>query len=193
MIATCRPALFIDRDGTLIEDVPYNADPARVVLVPGAATAIGSLSAAGYVPIVISNQSGIGRGLFGSAALAPMERRINGLLAAEGASIAAFYYCPHAPADGCACRKPQPDMIERAAREHDVDLAGSWMIGDLLDDVEAGKRAGCRTILLDNGGETVWRRGPRRRPTVIVENWREAAGTILRDVAPRCGRERATT
>jgi histidinol-phosphate phosphatase family protein len=193
MIATCRPALFIDRDGTLIEDVPYNADPARVVLVPGAATAIGSLSAAGYVPIVISNQSGIGRGLFDSAALAPMERRINGLLAAEGASIAAFYYCPHAPADGCACRKPQPDKIERSAREHNVDLAGSWMIGDLLDDVEAGNRAGCRTILLDNGGETVWRRGPRRRPNVIVENWREAASAILRDVVPARARERATT
>jgi histidinol phosphatase-like enzyme len=89
-----------------------------------------------------------------------------------------FYYCPHAPDAGCDCRKPAPGMLERAAREHGVDLRASWMIGDILDDVEAGRRAGCRTILLDNGNETEWRDGEQRCPDYVARDLAQAAAII---------------
>ncbi len=178
-------AVFLDKDGTLIEDVPYNVDPARIRLMPRAAEGLRALDAAGYRLIVVSNQSGVARGYFEEAALAAVETRLRELLAEAGVPLAGFYYCPHHPegsvpayAVECACRKPLPGLIERAAREHGIDLAASWLVGDILNDIEAGRAAGCRTVLLDNGHETEWILTPRRRPHHTAADLSEAAAVI---------------
>ena len=178
--------VFLDKDGTLIEDVPYNVDPARIRLMPGAAEGLRLLGGAGYRLVVVSNQSGVARGLFPEGALAAVERRLRELLAEAGVALAGFYYCPHYPhgtvpayAVACDCRKPGPGMIVRAAREHGIALARSWLVGDILDDVEAGRRAGCRTILVDNGHETEWVLTPGREPHYKVADLREAARIIV--------------
>lgn len=167
-------AVFIDKDGTLVENVPYNVDPVRIALAPGAGSCISKVSAAGYRVIVVSNQPGAALGRFPEKALRAVEEKLRELLP----SLDGFYYCPHAPQAGCACRKPAPGMLERAAREKGVQLAASWMIGDILDDVEAGRRAGCRTILLDNGNETEWRPGEQRLPHHVARDLAEAAAII---------------
>lgn len=181
-------AVFFDKDGTLIEDAPYNIDPARIRLAAGAATALQLLHAAGYQLIVISNQSGVARGYFPEQALEPVERRLRELMEQAGAPLAGFYYCPHHP-DGivhgyavvCDCRKPAPGMILRAAAEQGIDLNQSWVIGDILDDIESAHRAGCRAILLDNGHETEWRVATERVPDHIASGLAEAARYIIEE------------
>jgi D-glycero-D-manno-heptose 1,7-bisphosphate phosphatase len=170
-----RKAVFIDKDGTLVENVPYNVDPARVVLTEGAAGACRTLARQGYRLFVVSNQPGIALGKFTTADLEALFLELELQLP----SIDAFYFCPHGPGDRCACRKPACGMLERAAREHGLDLSGSWMVGDILDDVEAGRRAGCRTVLVDNGNETEWRNGPLREANCVVSNLVEAAHVIV--------------
>jgi D-glycero-D-manno-heptose 1,7-bisphosphate phosphatase len=179
-------AIFLDKDGTLIENEPYNVDPARVRLTAGAEGALRLLHAAGYGLVVVSNQSGVARGYFQEEELLPVRDRIAELLERAGVRLAGFYYCPHLPeapiaryAHHCACRKPAPGLLFRAVAELGVDLARSWLVGDILDDVEAGSRAGCRTILLNNGGETEWRRAPLRTPDAIVPDLPAAARVIL--------------
>lgn len=169
-------AVFVDKDGTLVRDVPYNVDPARIALAPGAADCVAALAKAGYRVIVVSNQPGAGLGLFREDALAEVASHLGQLL---GGRIDGFYYCPHVPHAGCSCRKPNPGLLLRAAREHGVDLQRSWMVGDILDDVEAGRRVGCRTILLDNGNETEWHLTPERRPDGIAADLPQAAALIL--------------
>jgi histidinol-phosphate phosphatase family protein len=167
-------AVFLDKDGTLVVNVPYNVDPERTVLTPGAAAAVARLSAAGYRIIVVSNQPGAALGFFSEKALHGVEAKLRELLP----GLHGFYYCPHLPAERCACRKPQPGLIERAAREHEVDLAASWMIGDILDDIQAGRRAGCCTILLDVGNETEWVLSEERSPHHVAADLRQAAALI---------------
>jgi D-glycero-D-manno-heptose 1,7-bisphosphate phosphatase len=178
-------AVFVDKDGTLVENVPYNVDPMRVRLLPGAADGIRALHAAGYCVIVVSNQSGVARGFFAEMALIPVVGRLRDLLQACGVSLAGFYYCPHHPegkvsryATPCDCRKPAPGLLTRAARELSIDLRQSWMIGDILDDIEAGRRAGCRTLLIDNGGETEWLWSPPRTPHHWAPDLAQAAQII---------------
>ena len=180
------PAVFVDKDGTLVRDVPYNVDPDLIELAPGAAAGLSALAEAGYAIVVVSNQSGVARGLFSEAALAAVEQRLRDLLTAGDVTLAGFYYCPHHPqgrvreyAVACECRKPQPGMLLKAARDLQLDLTRSWMIGDILDDVEAGNRAGCRTVLIDNDHETEWRWSPQRRPDGVVDTLKEAADLIL--------------
>ena len=167
-------AIFIDKDGTLVVNVPYNVDPERIALTSGAQQAVERLAALGYRMIVVSNQPGAGLGLFPESALVEVEKRLRELLPA----LEGFYYCPHRPDAGCACRKPAAGLLERAAQEHGIDLCGSWMIGDILDDVEAGRRAGCRTILVDVGNETQWRLSEARSPHHIAGDLAEAAAII---------------
>jgi len=169
-------AVFVDKDGTLVVNVPYNVDPDRVALTPRAAEGIGALAARGYRVIVVSNQPGAAMGLFKEGALERIEERLRELLPA----LDGFYYCPHRPDAGCGCRKPAAGLLERAAREHGVALSASWMIGDILDDIEAGRRAGCRTILLDVGNETEWRTGEQRVPHHRARDLHEAATIIAR-------------
>lgn len=185
-MAVSSKAIFLDKDGTLIHDVPYNIDPARIELMPGAVQGLKMLQGAGYRLIVVSNQSGVARGYFAEAALMPVEERLRDLLARGGVLLDGLYYCPHHPqgrvaeyAIHCACRKPAPGLLLQAAQEHDLTLHSSWMIGDILDDVEAGRRAGCQTILIDNGNETEWELSPQRRPDHIVGDLVAAAQAIL--------------
>jgi D,D-heptose 1,7-bisphosphate phosphatase len=190
-------AVFLDKDGTLIEDVPYNVDPARIRLLPGASEGLRRLHEAGYRLIVVSNQSGVARGYFREQALAGVERRLAELLAGERVILSGFYYCPHHPQGrvsgynvACTCRKPAPGLLLQAAHEHDIDLEHSWLIGDILDDIEAGRRAGCRTILIDNGHETDWVLTAQRRPHLWASNLAEAADLILSAAMPRRPRSR---
>jgi histidinol-phosphate phosphatase family protein len=139
-------AVLVDRDGTVIEDVGYPREPERVALLPGAAEALRAFAAAGLKVVVVSNQSGIGRGLITRAEAAAVHERFVELLADEGVELAGAYYCPHAPDDGCDCRKPAPGLLLRAADELGLDLGRSVMVGDKEADVEAGRRAGARTV-----------------------------------------------
>ena len=141
-----RKALFLDRDGTLIVDVGYPRDPSLVELVPGAAAALRGRSEA---LVIVSNQSGIGRGLITPVEATAVHDRMIALFATEGVTFAGVYYCPHAPEEGCACRKPKPGMLLDAARELDLDLAASVMLGDKPSDVEAGRAAGMRSELFE--------------------------------------------
>lgn len=179
-------AVFLDKDGTLIEDVPYNVDPKCIQLTFGAVEGLRSLHQAGYLLIVISNQSGVARGFFAETALVAVEQRLRYLLGEIGVPLSGFYYCPHHPdgrvpeyAIACSCRKPEPGLLHHAAQVHGVDLRHSWLIGDILNDVEAGRQAGCKTVLIDNGNETEWLLSPQRLPHHLVADLAEAARIIL--------------
>ena len=146
-------AVFVDRDGTVIEDPGYLSDPAAVRLVPGAADALRELHDRGFRLVVVSNQSGIARRLITEEQAAAVHERFVAELAGRGVRLDDVRYCPHAPEAGCACRKPLPGLLVDAADELGVDLARSFMVGDKPSDVEAGRRAGCTTILLAPGGD----------------------------------------
>jgi D-glycero-D-manno-heptose 1,7-bisphosphate phosphatase len=188
-VALNRRAVFLDKDGTLIDDVPYNVDPKRVTLACGAGSALRELKVHGYLLIVVSNQAGVALGRFSLQALGAVEQRIQELLEPSGVAIDAFYYCPHLPQAPnvrydvrCLCRKPQPGLLRQAAREWQVELDQSWLVGDILDDVEAGNRAGCRTVLVDNGNETEWRLAQHRQPHFLARSLRHATNQILAPV-----------
>ena len=152
-----RPALFLDRDGTLIVDVGYPRDPALVELVPGAAEALRELQR-DHELVVISNQSGLARGIISEAEAAAVHERFVALFADAGVTFAGCYYCPHGPDNGCRCRKPAPGLIEDAAREIGLDVARSVMIGDKESDLEAGRAAGCASVIrLDSWADVVRR------------------------------------
>lgn len=146
-------AAFLDRDGTLIVDRGFIRAPDEVELVAGAADGARALAEAGFSLVIVSNQSGIGRGVFDEAQADAVHARVVSKLRERGVEIAASYRCPHAPAaDGaptCSCRKPLPGMLLQAAQEHGFDLRRSWMIGDRPRDAAAGRAAGCRTAIVD--------------------------------------------
>lgn len=192
MAVRTQKAIFLDKDGTLVQDVPHNVDPQRMALCAGAVTGIPLLFASGYRVVVVSNQPGVAGGLFREADLAPVEVRLREMLAGLGVPLAGFYYCPHDPrgsvtgyAFSCACRTPAPGMLHRAAAELNLDLTISWFIGDLLDDMEAAHAAGSRGLLIDNGHETEWSTEfEPRRPDRIADDLAEAA-LIIASSAPR--------
>jgi len=177
-------AVFVDKDGTLVENVPYNVDPAKLRFTPHALDGLRLLGKKGYRIIVVSNQPGLAYGMFTRAQLTQLQLALAAMMEREGVQLADFYACPHAPGPAgpvpaCLCRKPAPGLLRQAARSHRLDLARCWMIGDILDDVEAGRRAGCRTVLLDRGNETVWRLSPLRTPHLRAETLLEAAQAIV--------------
>jgi histidinol-phosphate phosphatase family protein len=145
-----RPAAFLDRDGTIIVDRDYPGDPEGVALLPGAAGAIRRLNGAGVPVIVVTNQSGIGRGLITESQFEAVQRRMEALLAEHGARLDGSYHCPHAPdhAPACDCRKPLPGLYRRAAAEHDLDLERSVFVGDRSRDLVYGLEIGARAFLI---------------------------------------------
>jgi D-glycero-D-manno-heptose 1,7-bisphosphate phosphatase len=167
-------ALFLDRDGTLIDDVGYIRDPTQVRLLNGAAAALREMRQAGFLLVLVSNQSGIARGLVSRAEAAAVHQRVVAELARASVELDDARYCPHAPDAGCACRKPAPGLLLAAARELGVDLAASFMVGDKGSDVEAGRRAGCRSIRFApdgaGGGDGV----------ALARSWDEVADLVLR-------------
>jgi D-glycero-D-manno-heptose 1,7-bisphosphate phosphatase len=179
-------ALFLDRDGTLIEERHYLADPEGVQLLPGAGEALSRIGRAGIPTVLVTNQSGIGRGLYGEEEFRAVQRRVEEELAAHGARLSAVYHCPHAPdADPpCDCRKPLPGLFRRAARDLDLELEGSWFVGDRLRDVLPGLELGGRAALLTigDGGEVA----PEGVPVFSV--WETLADAVLADLtAPEEG------
>jgi histidinol-phosphate phosphatase family protein len=182
--ADMQRAVFVDKDGTLVDDVPHNVDPARLRFTPHALEGLRLLAANGYRLIVVSNQPGLAYGMFTRAQLTQLQLALVEMMQRDGVHLTDFYACTHAPGPAgrvaaCLCRKPAPGLLHQAARAHHVDLRRSWMVGDTLDDIEAGRRAGCRSVLMDVGNETVWRMSPLRTPHHRAANLLEAAHTIL--------------
>lgn len=174
-------AVFLDKDGTLIRDEPYNVDPAKVVFEDEVFEGLRTLQADGYRLVVVSNQPGLAMGLFSKIELDVLIRYFEDVFVENGLVLSGFYYCPHLPAsaeNACECRKPEPGLLIQAASDLHIDLAHSWMIGDILNDVEAGNRAGCRTVLIDNGNETEWLEGPYRVPHYTTRHFKDAADYI---------------
>jgi D-glycero-D-manno-heptose 1,7-bisphosphate phosphatase len=150
---TAQRALFLDRDGTLCELVPYLSDPDGVRLVRGAASALARAKAAGYRLVVVTNQSGIARGLFTRADVEAVHAEVSRQLARHGLALDGYYVCPHHPdhSGACDCRKPQPGLIRRAARDLGIDCRRSFVIGDTIEDAQAGAAAGCAAVLVRTG------------------------------------------
>jgi D-glycero-D-manno-heptose 1,7-bisphosphate phosphatase len=144
-------AAFLDRDGTLIEDPGYLGDPGQVRLLTGVTEALQRLEAAGYLRIVITNQSGIARGLISAEQVAAVHREIQRQFALAGASIDAWYTCPHAPGEGCDCRKPATGSHRAAAERFGLDLSSSWVIGDRIGDVAPAAALGSKAVMVQTG------------------------------------------
>ena len=143
-----RRAVFLDRDDTLCKDVPYCRRPEDLHLLPGAGAAVSRLNKAGFAVVVITNQSGIGRGLLTEDTLSSIHEKMKLDLASFGAKVDGIYHCPHLPDEGCECRKPKPTMVAMAVREMDLDIQGSYTVGDRLMDVKMGKNSGTKAILV---------------------------------------------
>lgn len=165
-------AVFLDRDGTLIVDRGYLADPEGVELLPGATEGLKRLQDAGFLLIIVSNQSAIARGLCSSEDVEAVNQRVVDELSNEGITITAVEYCPHGPNDNCPCRKPRPDLITRAATKQEIDLAESYMVGDKDGDVMAGLAAGCKDAILITPNAT-------NEPPEVASSLAEAAAYIL--------------
>lgn len=146
-----REGVFLDRDGTIIQEVGYLSDPGAIELIPGAARAIRLINHLGLRTVVVSNQSGIARGYFPISLAEEINRQLMDLLAHEGARFDGMYYCPHHPDDRCACRKPEPGMLRRAAEDLHINLPLSYLVGDKADDIEAIRRVGGKGILVLTG------------------------------------------
>jgi D-glycero-D-manno-heptose 1,7-bisphosphate phosphatase len=184
-----RPALFIDRDGTISEEVGYVNHPSRYRVFDFAAEAVRRLNEANWLAVLVTNQAGVARGYFAEEMIGTVHEILIHELAARGARLDAIYYCPHHPSVGetpyrinCDCRKPQPGLVHRATRELDVDLTRSWMVGDRYGDIEMARNAGLRAALVLTGygrGEWEYRRGEwAHHPDLIAENLLEVVKTL---------------
>jgi D-glycero-D-manno-heptose 1,7-bisphosphate phosphatase len=181
-----RRAVFLDRDGTIAEEVGYANHLSRFAVYPFAARAVRQLNAAGVPVIVVTNQSGVARGFFPESLVEQMHDKMSAELAAGGAHVDAVYYCPHVREDACSCRKPLPGMLEQAAREHGLSLQGSVLVSDRYNDIRMGHESGCRTILVLSGygrGEYEWNRANwPRQPDYVAENLADAVEIILQEL-----------
>lgn len=173
-----KSAVFVDRDDTLIVDVGYCKDPDRIQVLPGVVEGLQKLSRAGLAIIVVTNQSGVGRGFFTEDDLSAVHTRLRTKLEASGVSLRAIYYCPHLPENNCSCRKPRPGLLLQAAADMDLNLKTSFMIGDRELDLLAGRAAGTRTILVSSK-EVQEREDVGQIADFVVKNLVEAANVIL--------------
>lgn len=184
-----RPAIFIDRDGTINEDVGYVSSPGELVIYPFAAEAVRLVNESGMKAVVITNQSGVARSLYSEQALGTIHDHLARELALAGARLDAIYYCPHHPEIGdetyrkrCECRKPRPGLLHRAARDHDIDLAASYVIGDKASDMNLAAEVGAAGVLVltGYGGETLRARDRRPcSPAIVADDLLQAVRLIL--------------
>jgi D-glycero-D-manno-heptose 1,7-bisphosphate phosphatase len=164
-------ALFLDRDGVLIDYIPYLSRPDQVTLPEGAAHALLQWQTAGYLLIVVTNQSGIGRGLFTVADMQAVHQCMEEKYAQQGVRFTEILVCPHHPTEGCTCRKPSPEMLLQAAKRYGIDLSRSVLIGDNLSDLECAQNAGCQPVLVLTGlGETTKQNLPSYYETILICN-----------------------
>ncbi len=185
-----RPAVFIDRDGTISEEVGYVNHPSRFRVFPYSAEAIRILNDAGWLAIVITNQAGVARGYFSEDVIHKIHDRLTSDLQDGAAKLDAIYYCAHHPSVGdppyrldCDCRKPKPGLIQQAAKDFEIDLAASWMTGDRYSDVELARNAGVRSVFVLSGygrGEWEYQSSSwKHQPDLVCENLLEAVKSIV--------------
>lgn len=181
-------AVFLDRDGTIVEDIGYINSPKDLALIPGAVDAIRMLNEAGYKVVVITNQAGVARGLVTEDMLQTIDKTLHKYILSGGAHLDAIYYCPHHPEYGfypykqaCECRKPHPGLIKKAEKDLKIDLSQSYMIGDKATDVEAGSRAGTKTIFVLTGKGMKEREKLNGKPDHVADNLLEAIQWILKN------------
>lgn len=172
-----RPAAFIDRDGTLIEEVNFLSRVEELRIFPFTAEAIGMLKTRGYRVIVVTNQSGIGRDIYDETAMRSIHDEMQRQL---GNAIDAFYHCPHLPCDGCSCRKPNLGMIETAEMDFAIERIGSWMIGDKKIDAETGFNAGIHTAMVRTGYGKAHESEMERLPDIVADDLLSAVEQILK-------------
>lgn len=175
-----RPAVFLDRDGTILTERGYLTDPRRMRFYDGAFTAMRRLSAAGFALVIVTNQSGVGRGYLTLARLAEIHRRFLGLCRKKGVKIAGIYFCPHLPDAGCACRKPNPGMPRRAARDLGLDLRRSFVVGDQARDVELARAVGATGLLVLTGSGRVSRKKVVQAGGRVTSNLDSASRLIVK-------------
>ncbi len=187
---TMNKAVFLDRDGTVNEEVGYLTDLEKLRLIPGAGAAVRTMNEAGFKVILVTNQSGVARGYFTEQLVHEAHARLGALLKAEGARIDAVYYCPHHPRAGnshytvdCDCRKPKTGLIDRAVKDLSIDILHSYMVGDKWSDVELAQRAGVHAVLVESGfaHDDPGNRRPEhvRDPDFIARDIAEAADWII--------------
>ena len=180
---TLRQAAFLDRDGTICEEMGYLNHVSRFRMFPYTASAIRRLNEKGLPVVVVTNQSGVARGIFPESLIHEVHERMTSQLAENGARIEGFYYCPHRAQDGCHCRKPGSRLLERAAQEHGLELSRSFVVGDRYVDVEMGHRVGAKSALVLTGygrGELQWHhKGWPRQPDFVAEDLSVAVDWIL--------------
>ena len=178
-----RPGVFLDRDGTILDEVGYLNHVNRYRMLPGAADAVARLSAAGLPVFVVSTQSGVAQGYFPESVVGEVNALMERDLEKAGAKLTAIYYCPHGSAEKCECRKPRLGMVQRAAKEFGIDPARSFFVGDRRSDIELGHAAGGKSILLRTGygeGELAWHMdGWPRTPDFVAADLNEAVDWIL--------------
>jgi len=172
--------IALDRDGTIIQERNYLSDPHQVELIPGAAKGLRQLQQIGLGLVVITNQSGIGRGYFDQARLDLIHQRVGQLLEAEGVRLDGIYFCPHMPEDDCLCRKPRSGLLESAAKDHDFDPKACFIIGDKASDIEMGQRVGAATLLVRTGYGAEVDRDGTSTPDHVVKDLLEAALVVQR-------------
>jgi D-glycero-D-manno-heptose 1,7-bisphosphate phosphatase len=183
-----KPAVFLDRDGTVIEEVGYMNRLDRIAFFPWSVDAIRVLNHAGFLVVIVTNQAGVARGYFDEALVREAHARIDGRVRAGGARIDAYYYCPHHPdaaieayRQACDCRKPQPGMIHRAVREHGIDVGRSFVVGDRWLDVRMGQAAGTKTVLVRTGyGLEEAAQSDGTAADTVVDNLMDASAWIIR-------------
>lgn len=180
-----KKAVFLDKDGTLIYNIPYNADPEKIRLADFVGEGLQLLFSQGYHLIVISNQSGVALGYFQESDLQYVYKRLQKLLLPYHAPLHGFYYCPHSPhgviqqyKKVCTCRKPSPGLLVQASTDYGISLSDSWFIGDVLHDVEAGRRAGCKTILITDNSKSLPTINKLQKPDYVATTFLEAAKLI---------------
>ncbi|OGB90771.1 hypothetical protein A2625_06990 [candidate division WOR-1 bacterium RIFCSPHIGHO2_01_FULL_53_15] len=179
-------AVFLDRDGTIIEDTGYITSPAEIKFIPGSIEAIKKLNEAGYKVIVISNQAGVARGILSENMVQTIDKAIYRQVLSGGGHIDASYYCPHHPEHGvypykqiCECRKPRPGLIKKAVKEKEIELAGSFMVGDKSSDIETGQCTGLKTVFVRTGHGRAEEKALKEKPDHIANDLAEAVRWIL--------------
>lgn len=177
-------AVFLDRDGTIIEDPGYLRDAQAIKPLAGALESLRRLTEAGWLLIVVTNQSGVGRGFISNEELLEVRSAFETMMRRAGAPVTATYWCLHAPEENCECRKPSPSLFLQAAVENQIDLSRSWMIGDRESDILSGRNAGCSTIWLRNNVHAV----SPDLPDFIAEDWRQIERIVLTPSHPHMSR-----
>jgi D-glycero-D-manno-heptose 1,7-bisphosphate phosphatase len=182
-----RRYVLLDRDGTLIVERNYLSDPSQIELMPGAVDGLKLLQSRGFGTVIVTNQSGIGRGYFDEVQLEIIHLRLRNLLSIEGITIDGIYYCPHLPDDNCLCRKPQPGLVYRAAAELQFHPGESFVIGDKPCDIEMGRRIRAATVRLSCQGNLADDARAGGKPELVAKDLAEAAALILRAVHEAAG------